>query len=138
VFGRTELTVLEREWARLFAEHCESCHPARTITDDATPRVDPSRWPSLVLSPVGPLVWASETRVRTGVTPYVHPEGARVTSLRRLAIKRPYFTNGSARTLEEVLAGVRLRPDFAHAGGDAAAGLDAEARRALLAFLVLL
>jgi len=138
VFGRTELTVLEREGARLFAEHCESCHQARTITDDATTRVDPSRWPSLVLSPVGPLVWASETRVRTGVTPYVHPEGARVTSLRRLAIKRPYFTNGSARTLEEVLAGVRLRPDFAHAGGDAAAGLDAEARRALLAFLVLL
>lgn len=138
VYGRTELTAIEREGARLFAEHCESCHQARTITDDPTTRVDPSRWPSLVLSPVGPLVWASETRVRTGVTPYVHPEGARVTSLRRLAIKRPYFTNGSARTLEDVLAAVRLRPDFAHAGGDATAGLDAEARRALLAFLVLL
>jgi hypothetical protein len=33
---------------------------------------------------------------------------------------------------------VRLRPEFAHAGGDATAGLDVEARRALLAFLVLL
>ncbi len=138
VRGRTEFTALEREGARLFATHCESCHQARTITDDASTRVDPSRWPSLVLSPVGPLVWASETRVRTGITPYVHADGARVTSLRRLAIKRPYFTNGSARSLEAVLEGLRLRPDFAHAGGDATAGLDAEARRALLAFLVLL
>lgn len=148
VVGRTELTSLELEGARLFAEHCEGCHRARTVADDPGTRVPPSRWPALVLSASGPLVWASEARVRTGVEPYVHPEGARVTSLRRLALKRPYFTNGSARSLDEVLERVRLRPEFAHHPSDAAPSgatapprdhaLDEAARRALRAFLVLL
>ena len=139
---RTELSALELEGAELFATHCESCHQARTVTDDPRTRTDPAKWPALVLSARGPLVWASETRVRTGILPYVHPEGARVTSLRRLWLKRPYFTNGSARTLDDVLSRVRLRPDFAHdfrdGGGEAGSGLDAEARRALHAFLLLL
>jgi hypothetical protein len=138
VQARTGLSMLEQRGAELFATHCESCHQARTVTDDARTRTDAAKWPALVLSPRGPLVWASETRVRTGILPYVHPEGARVTSLRRLWLKRPYFTNGSARTLDDVLSRVRLRPDFAHAGGDAGSGLDADARRALHAFLVLL
>lgn len=143
--GRTELSPLETKGAELFATHCESCHQARTVTDDPRTRTDPTKWPALVLSARGPLVWASETRVRTGILPYVHPEGARVTSLRRLWLKRPYFTNGSARTLDDVLSRVRLRPDFAHhfpdgadGAGEAGSGLDAEARRALHAFLSLL
>ena len=138
VRARTDLTPTERRGAELFALHCESCHQARTITDDPSTRVSPAGWAALVLSARGPLVWASEARVRTGIEPYVHPEGARVTSLRRLGLKRPYFTNGSARSLDQVLARVRLRPDFSHSGSDPGNGLDADSRRALRAFLVLL
>lgn len=127
----------ERAGATLFAQHCEGCHQARTVTDDASTRVDAQQWESLVLSERGPLVWASEQRVRTGVEPYVHPEGARVTSLRRLWLKWPYFTNGSAHSIADVLARVRLRPEFAHAG-DGAGDLDAAQQRALAAFLALL
>jgi cytochrome c peroxidase len=64
----------------------------------------------------------------------VHEEGTRITSLRRLALKPRYFTNGSAATLEDVLA------RFAEGEHDGArrASLSAETRRALLAFLRLL
>lgn len=127
----------ERAGADSFAQHCEGCHQARTIADDPSTRVDPTQWESLVLSERGPLVWASEQRVRTGVEPYVHPEGARVTSLRRLWLKWPYFTNGSAHSIADVLARVRLRPVFAHAG-EGAGDLDAAEQRALAAFLALL
>lgn len=138
-------TAQERAGAAVFEQHCEGCHQARTVADDATTRVAPAQWEAQVLSTRGPLVWASDARLRTGIEPYVHPEGARVTSLRRLWIKRPYFTNGSAATLADVLARVRLRPSFSHAGGtapgdrdDPRASLTADERAALAAFLALL
>src|SRR5690606_32092939 len=103
----------------------------------------------------GALVWGRAGYEKTGVEPYVHPDGARVPSLRRLWLKAPYFTNGSAATLEDVLAEARWsEAGFAHAatnaGTDGATDgvtsaaaadgerIDAEERRALLAFLRLL
>ena len=99
----------------------------------------------------GALVWGQSAYKKTGVTPYVHDLGARVPSLRRLFKKRPYFTNGSAKTLNDVLAMARFGPGqqgaFVHqsAGGDAQGSgpaadqaLDQDARDALLAFLDLL
>ena len=60
-------------------------------------------------------------------------------SLRRLYKKRPYFTNGSAPALDDVLREARAGPDgFRHAGGDGVPVLDARSRAALLAFLDLL
>lgn len=132
----------ERRGAELFARHCERCHQARSIADDASSRVEPSRWEAPIFSEAGPIVWASETRVRTGVEPYVHDEGARPPSLRRTWLKRPYFTNGSAASLDDVLARARVGEGeaFVHDGA-APIGtrmLAPDERAALRAFLELL
>jgi hypothetical protein len=98
-------------------------------------------WEALVLSEAGPIVWARDGYEKTGVEPYVHAEGARPTSLRRAVAKRPYFTNGSARSLEEVVRGVRFGSDgaFFHDGAaPGAAALSDEDATDLLAFLRLL
>ena len=87
-----------------------------------------------------PIVWASDRYEKTGVEPYVHERGARVPSLRRLGRKRPYFTNGTAKTLGEVLDRARFDgTNFWHEEGPAASTpLDASEQDALLAFLRLL
>lgn len=130
--GRTSFTDLERAGASVFRERCESCHQARLSTDDPASRVGFERWESLTFAG-GPIVWASETYEKTGVLPYVHAEGARTTSLRRLYKKRPYFTNGAALDLDGALRAVRLRP-FSHAGGEGERLSDADVA-ALRAFL---
>ncbi len=138
--GRTSLTDEERRGMNLFAETCAGCHAPRLVSDAAASAVPRERWESLVLSREGPIVWADDVRRRTGVEPYVHEEGARTPSLRRLYKKRPYFTNGAAKTLDDVLARARLGPDgFWHDGGphDARA-LDGGERAALRAWLDLL
>jgi hypothetical protein len=98
----------------------------------------------------GPIVWANDAYVQSGVLPYVHEKGARVPSLRRLYKKHPYFTSGSAVTLEDVLVRARFLPSgFQHdlartdasaadAPGDVEATLDVPSQSALLCFLRLL
>ena len=71
-----------------------SCHAARLSTDDPSTEVPFARWEALVLAG-GPIVWARPGYEKTGVEPYVHEQGARPSSLRRLYRKRPLFTNGS-------------------------------------------
>jgi cytochrome c peroxidase len=71
----------------------------------------------------------------------VHEKGARVPSLRRLYKKHPYFTNGAAKTLEDVLTQARFSADgFRHAppNPEGGATLDERSRAALLSFLDLL
>ena len=70
--------------------------------------------------------------------PYVHADGARVPSLRRLWVKRPYFTNGSADALTTALERVDLEPPFSHGADAPRRPLNAEERAALLSFLDLL
>lgn len=137
VRGREAFTAEEAAGAKLFAEHCESCHRARLVADDPASAVPLPRWEALVLHGSGGITWASEARHRTGVTPYVHAEGARVPSLRRLHGKRPLLTNGSAATPEAVLDAVRLDAPEVHGGG-AGRPLDTAEKRALAAFLALL
>ena len=109
-------TDAERRGAVAFRARCERCHEARLIASEAASRVPFERWEELTLSPSTPLVWARGDYEKTGVVPYVDPEGTRIPSLRRLYLKRPYLTNGSAATLETVLDHVRLATDaFAHA-----------------------
>ncbi len=127
--------------AGLFARRCEGCHAARVIADDPASRVAPAEWERLVLSREGAIVWGMSEYRKTGIEPYVHELGARVPSLRRLYKKRPYFTNGSAKTLREVLSRARFggAPGFFHDG--APAGLEALSeveKDALEAFLDLL
>jgi hypothetical protein len=136
---RSGFDELERRGATLFAEHCEGCHQARLVTDVPGSRVPLQRWEALVFAG-GPIVWAEDARRRTGIEPYVHPDGARTPSLRRLWVKRPYFTNGSANDLMAVLERVLIGKSFAHAGirGEGQDHLAPDERRALVAFMQLL
>ena len=142
VRGREQLRPVEREGARLFRDRCASCHAARLVTEDPATQVPFDRWERLVLSPQGPIVWASAEYQKTGVEPYVHERGARTTSLRRVFQKYPYFTNGSARSLAEVVERAAWSGGrFFHDGAPPSARverLDAEQRASLLAFLELL
>jgi len=55
------------------------------------------------------LVWGAPFYTKTGIKPYVHRAGARVPSLRRVKQKYPYFTNGSSRTLRDLLSRFRYQ-----------------------------
>jgi len=140
--GRSEFSELEQQGARVFAERCESCHAARLFSDDAGSHAPFAAWPELVLRRNAPLVWASSAYAKTGILPYVHERGTRITSLRRLALKPRYFTNGSAPTLRDLLSRFRFGGASAlHEAPTTAEGLtplDEPQRRALLAFLRLL
>ncbi|WP_438022335.1 hypothetical protein [Sorangium sp. So ce233] len=161
VLGRAAFTPLERDGARVFRDRCARCHAPVLRSDDPGSEVPFDRWEELVLAPEGAIVWGRAGYEKTGVVPYVHEEGARVPSLRRLYKKRPYFTNGSAKTLRDVLERARFAapPDagataappgagpaaapgaFFHDGapaGEGLAALDPGAIEALLAFLDLL
>jgi hypothetical protein len=136
-----EWTPTARAGAQVFRDRCEGCHAARLSSDDPGSVVPFEQWEALTLSREGPIVWGRAGYEKTGILPYVHADGARVPSLRRLYKKRPYFTNGTARTLDEVLGRVRWTDaGFSHAGegGDAAKALSAADRASLLAFLDLL
>jgi hypothetical protein len=130
-----------RAGAEVFARRCEGCHAARSIADDPATRAAPAEWERLVLSREGALVWGMSEYRRTGIEPYVHELGARVPSLRRLYKKRPYFTNGSAKTLRDVLDRARFGGALGFFHDGAPAGLEAlseQEKGALEAFLDLL
>jgi hypothetical protein len=140
VVGRTHWTDAERSGADVFRRRCESCHEARLVTDDPSTRQPFDAWEGRIFSRTDPIVWAHAEYALTGVTPYVNERGARVVSLRRLYKKYPYFTNGSAKSLDDVLDRVRFDGDqFFHAGGPpAGAVLSDDEKTELRAFLDLL
>jgi hypothetical protein len=136
-------TQSERSGAEAFRSLCARCHAARLVANDGATLVPFERWEALIFSPSTPLVWARGEYERTGVLPYVDREGTRIPSLRRLYLKRPYFTNGSARSLAEVLERARYSSSsFFHTEpSPPAPGLTPiapDAQRALLDFLKLL
>jgi hypothetical protein len=130
----------EREGARVFRERCESCHSARLSADDPTTAVPFERWETMVLAESAPLVWGSSGYRKTGITPYVHPDGARTPSLRRLYKKYPYFTNGSAKSLGDVLDTLRFSGGATFHGGapEGATSLAPGEKQAVRSFLDLL
>lgn len=144
--GRAEWSPEERTGAEVFSRRCERCHSARLASDIPSSQVPPSGWEALVFSREGALVWGRSGYEKTGIEPYVHEQGARVPSLRRLFKKRPYFTNGSAKELKDVLSMARFEAAeggavFYHAeapSGAAVIGLTESEKAALLAFLDLL
>jgi hypothetical protein len=139
-FGRSSYSPLERRGAELFRDRCERCHAARVLTDDAASRVPFEAWEAAIFARGGPIVWAQDRYERTGIEPYVHELGARVPSLRRLELEGRYFTDGSARSLDDVLSRARFGGErFLHAGGSRdLERFDAGERAALGAFLELL
>ncbi len=147
VLGRSAFSADERSGARAFRDRCESCHEARLASDVPSSRVPFERWESLVMTNGGPIVWGKAEYSKSGVEPYVHAEGARIPSLRRLYKKWPYFTNGTAKNLSSVLDRARFGDGaFWHEMGKQpdgrssaeTTGLDAREKSALLAFLDLL
>ena len=133
-------TERERRGASVFAARCVGCHEARLVADEPRSAVPAAQWEAMVLAPAGAIVWDSDHYAKTGVVPYVHAEGARIPTLRRLGKKWPYFTNGSARSVGDVLdrfawSAGRAYHDGAPAG---AVHLDAPDKSALAAFLALL
>jgi len=138
--NHTQFTAIERRGAEAFRARCTSCHAARLIAEEPPTEIGFDRWEKLVLSAAGPIVWNNAAYATTGVAPYVHDAGTRVPTLRRLYKKWPYFTNGSAKSLGEVLErfaydGTTGMHDHAPA---AMTRLTAEEKTALLAFLDLL
>ena len=112
------------------------------IAEEPTTVVPFERWEKLTLSPAGPIVWNNAEYAKTSVTPYVHAEGTRVPSLRRLYKKWPYFTSGIAKSLGELLDhyaydSKRTFHDRAPANVSMKQ-LTADEKTALLAFLALL
>ena len=139
--GREGFSAVEAEGARAFREHCQSCHAARLLSDEPRSELPFDAWESLIFTRNAPLVWASSAYAKTGILPYVHERGTRIPSLRRLALKPRYFTNGSAPDLRQVLERFAETPTGAlHQlpPGMTATPLTAQAQTALLAFLRLL
>jgi hypothetical protein len=133
----------ERKGAESFRERCAGCHEPRLVASDESTRVPFERWEELIFSAETPIVWARGDYAKTGILPYVDREGTRIPSLRRLYLKRPYFTNGGAHSLAAVLEGARFSErDFFHAETLTAdadlRSLGAATQRSLLDFLRLL
>ncbi len=138
--SRTRFEPAEARGAALFEARCASCHAPRLVANDPATAVAPADWEALVLSPTAPIVWARDGYEQTGALPYVHPQGARPSSLRRISEKVPYFANGSETTLRGVVERARFAEGaFFHAGGPASARKFDEGEVAdLVAFLSLL
>jgi cytochrome c peroxidase len=137
--GRGHFSLLEAEGAQAFRQHCQSCHAPRLLSDDATSEAPFAAWESLIFTRNAPLVWARAEYAKTGIVPYVHERGTRITSLRRLALKPRYFTNGSAPELEDVLERFsETSTGVLHGAPPGSPALSAPTRRALVAFLRLL
>lgn len=135
---RRRFSPVERRGAEVFRDRCESCHSARLVSDDPASRVAFDDWEENVFTN-GTIVWGRVGYEATGIEPFVHPEGARVPSLRRLYRKRPYFTNGSAADLTAVLSRITVDDEARqHAATEPRHPLPAEDQAALLAFLGLL
>ncbi len=138
VIGRAKFSDDERAGAVAFRDRCEGCHAARLASDDAATKVPFESWEQLVFAPEGALVWGRAGYEKTGILPYVHEDGARVPSLRRLYKKHPYFTNGSAPDLPAVVERARFSGGaFFHSAKEGEA-LSAKEQASLLAFLDLL
>ena len=93
---------------KVFKERCSDCHqPIRSTRSGHG--VEYEQWAHWLTTDHRDLVWGAPFFARTGVTPYVDSSGSRVPSLRRVWMKYPLFTNGSARTVRDVLKGFRYQ-----------------------------
>jgi cytochrome c peroxidase len=131
--GQRSLTALQRRGLAVFREGCAGCHQliGDTARGDAVARAALER--RLLAGGVA----LSSPRLYDVGTPVLGKTGNNPPSLRGVWEAAPYFSDGSARTLEAVVA--RTDPDaekvHAPANAERPPAFDAEARAALLAFL---
>ncbi len=138
--GRDTFGPREKAGAEVFDDLCERCHAARLMSDDPETDVPFEQWESLIMTGGAPIVWTRGEYRKVGITPMPHEDGARMPSLRRLYRKRPYFTNGSAKSIREVLDNIRVTDGGLYHGEapDHAVPLTAAQKTGLAAFLRLL
>jgi mono/diheme cytochrome c family protein len=131
--GRRALAVDERRGLAVFRDRCAGCH--ELVGDTALGNAIPAR--ELERRLLAGQVALTSARLYDVGTPVLGKTGNNPPSLRGAWDAAPYFSDGSARTLEDVLR--RTDPSAAkvHAPDNAErpAALSAEARAALLAFL---
>ena len=102
----------------VFRDRCEDCHQAVTTTRGAISEPF-TRWRGWLEDPNRDLIWASPFYFKTGVTPYFDPGGTQVPSLRRIQMRYPFLSDGSAQSLADVLKAFRYKPNQAwHRGGE--------------------
>lgn len=95
--------------AKVFSSICLRCHDSRTQTDRADTRNnDEASWLPLLTNNNAPFTFASEGYQQVGITPWMHETGTRTPSLRRVFDKYPYFTDGSGKSIEDVLRKIRV------------------------------
>ena len=116
--GHPKLTDGARRGLAVFRDRCADCHqPIRsTRTRQGVAFPEWERW---LTAGNRDLVWGAPFYARTGVTPYVDAAGARVPSLRRVWYKYPLFTNGSCKTIRDVLGAFRYQDTTAWHHSDA-------------------
>lgn len=96
-----------RAGLEVFRDRCSHCHQPLTSTREDGQAIPFEQWESWLEDPDKDLVWGAPFLSKTGIHPYVDAAGARVPSLRRIWTKYPYFTDGSAKTIEKVLKDFR-------------------------------
>ncbi len=128
-FGSTALPPEARAGLAIFRRACASCHRLSRDpqSEDALPEAELER---AVLR--GELALTSPGLHDVGIK-RIGPSGNNAPSLRGVWENAPYFSDGSARTLEDVLSRATLDPH--DPAVHTAAGLPADAQAALLAFL---
>jgi len=92
----------------IFRQRCEDCHHAIKTTRSQS-AVSFENWETWLTAENRDLVWGAPFLCKTGIRPYPDSTGTRVPSLRRVWYKYPYFTNGSAKNLRDVLTRFRYR-----------------------------
>jgi len=131
--GRRALDRAQRAGLAVFRSHCAGCH---RLVGDAT-RGDPIPPPQLERRLLAGRVALTDARLHAVGTPVLGDGGNNPPSLRGVWEAAPYFSDGSARTLEEVLR--RTDPDApaVHAPANATRppAFSAAQSAALLAFL---
>lgn len=105
--ARASFTSEEAHGAAVFERACATCHAPRLRASDPSTEVPFADWETEIFAG-GHIVWGRAGYEQTGIEPYVHEDGARPSSLRRISQKRPYFTNGSSATLDDVLRRFRV------------------------------
>ena len=131
---RRALSADERRGLGLFRAHCAGCH--ELVGDTALGNVVPPRAHFERRLLAGQVALASARLYDVG-TPVLGKTGNNPPSLRGVWDAAPYFSDGSARTLEDVIARTDPAAEKAHAPDNASRppAFDARDRAALLAFL---
>jgi mono/diheme cytochrome c family protein/DNA-binding beta-propeller fold protein YncE len=131
--GRRALTPAERRGLSIFRADCSGCHQLVRSTGSAR-NVPPSELEARLLA--GEVALTSPRRYDVG-TPVLGEGGNNPPSLRGLWAAAPYFSDGSARRLEDVLRRTNPQAARIHAAENARLPptLSADSTQDLLAFL---